>query len=122
MSAWIVSKAHIDALVTGLVRSEIAAPTGLTPDQLGQTLWEENYTSIRARYGDEDSAPPYTHTVLDLPPVVLLKQVHCYDYQSCEHGGWETSEAHAWITALDELLSRSVRTPSPAYSDAPWGI
>lgn len=122
MSAWIVSKEHIDALVTGLVRSGIAAPTGLSPDQLGQALWAENHASVNARYGEEDSAPAYVHAVLDLPPAVLLKQVHCYDYQSCEHGGWETSPANAWITTLDGLLSRVTSDTSPAYRDAPWGI
>lgn len=122
MSAWIVSKAHIDVLVTGLVRSEVVASEGLTPDQLGQALWEENHRSVNYRYGEHTPTPEYRHEAHDVPPVVLAKQVTCYQYQSCEHDGWMESPAKRWTDKLTLLLWARVDQSSPEYDEAPWGI
>lgn len=122
MSAWIVSKAHIDVLVTGLVRSEVVASEGLTPDQLGQALWEENHRSVNYRYGEDTPTPEYRHEAHDVSPVVLLKQIGCYDYQSCEHPGWIDSDAKRWSGKLYLLLAGRVDTHTAEYDEAPWGI
>jgi hypothetical protein len=55
------------------------------------------------------------------PPATIVeiaKAVSCYEYQSCEHDGWETSEAHAFCQALTEALLHSL----PGYDAAPWGF
>lgn len=47
----------------------------------------------------------------------LASGLFCYCYQSCEHEGWETSEAHAFVQAMKDNLLRSL----PGHDAAPWG-
>ena len=55
----------------------------------------------------------------NLHAMVLLKAVHGYEYQSCEHPGWEGSEALAFCRSL----TRALITELPGYSEAPgWEI
>ncbi len=48
----------------------------------------------------------------------LAKAIRCYEYQSCEHAEWESSQAHAICEAL---LSECVEA-LPGYGSAPWGV
>lgn len=106
MSAWIVSRQHIDHIVTAVIRAELVADT---PDNIGRMLWRECLASVAYRYpNDKDGDRPgpvdfrdsdvdtYTWTEqAELEPGVLVSTVKSYRYQSCEHPGWETSEASA---------------------------
>jgi len=130
MSAWIVSKKHIDLLVAA------AGSVGMVPGnphQLGQELWHENHLSVNYRYGEDTLTPPYQFTPepnksIDL--VVVLKNLGCYSYQSCEHTGWETSASFKFceelkarvIAALPKGMTEESVEASPEYSAAPWGI
>lgn len=144
MSAYMVSKAHIDAMLTGATR--YSRPYGLSwyvgherhelrydnLDAIGQMLVDANLRSIHARYPDcrtnPDNTPgpiarywdvPYVHeTRADFSPVELLKAIDCFEYQACEDDDWETSEAHACCAALRHILIRVL----PGYESAPWGI
>ncbi len=117
MSAFLVSKRLIDLLVTavGVGRGDRAAST-----QLGQRLWEENQKSLGARYHDNDPLPPYEFTPFEgsIDPVVVLKQIDCYEYQSCEHDGWISSKAREFCTELRDTMIGQL----PGYDEAPWGI
>ncbi len=102
-------------------------------ERLAQVLWAENVASVAHRYhGDKLSELPgmvpdaeagfeygrheWTH---EQPSwVQVLKACDCYTYQSCEHPGWEGSEAHAIIEALRSKAIRSL----PGYEDAAWEI
>lgn len=56
MSAWIVSKTHIDYLVTALIRAEL---TDKSPDEAGRMLWRECLASVAWRYpNDGDGGRP----------------------------------------------------------------
>ncbi len=146
MSAFVVSKAHIDYMVRaatvlrynhcpltwiwGIEREtgnyeRATLPRGDDSRELevGQMLWDENVASVSFRYPDDDGAgdvysmaPPMMG--LDPEPVQVLKAIQCYEYQSCEHGGWEASEAKAFC---DSLRSRTI-SGLPGYDDAAWGI
>lgn len=139
MSAWIVSKAHIDLLVGAalkyahsvpeLVRynAKLAAklPRGCTPTQLGQILWRENHASIAARYlgeGDPARADAYAFAhpkqALVDDALAVLKSIDCYEYQSCEHEGWEKSGAKLFC----DMLRKEAVQHLPGYDNAPWGI
>jgi hypothetical protein len=103
---------------------------------LGKMLMAENEKSIMYRYPDtqSDGQPlhdrmpgpagydgadyyQYPDTLLDpLDPVSLIKMIHCYEYQSCEHPGWKTSRAKAFC---DALLHRQMQR-LPGYDSAPW--
>ena len=77
-------------------------------------LWEP-YLETRTRLiapGMPRVIPP------PAPTVVIAKQIANYEYQSCEHDSWESSEAHAFCRALAEGLLRSL----PGWEKAPWGI
>lgn len=89
-------------------------------DQLGQMLLNENYASVNYRYSEADEPYEYTHTNhgYTLTPGEVFKAIDNLDYQSCEHPGWRTSEAFAFLTALREQVCRFVDD----YESAPWGF
>ena len=148
MSAWIVDRAHIDLMVTaGLdfsgqhlslrwwwdnpLRSDELTP--LNADAVGRMLWAENLASVAARYpADKSGERPGPSGFRDedvesyrfdsipgrIDPVVVLKSIDCYEYQSCEHKGWRTSEAHAFCDALRKAAIGRLT----GYGDAPWGF
>ena len=127
MSAWIVSKAHIDVLVAAA--QKLAGELAGGPDALGQMLWEENHKSINYRYDKRDSAPRYKfeQPTVELSPAFVLKQIHFYEYQSCEHLAWEGSEAQKFCGELQRGLfhNRVLNTDFTVIGrgdDAPWGI
>lgn len=135
MSAWIVSREHIDALVQGLVESELVV--GVDPTEMGRELWLENVKSIHARYpdtaeNDADYPGPidftkahadeytYTRPAKRLALDSLLKQAECYDYQTCEHPEYEHSTAKEWIDTLtDSLTNAGINSHGDGL---PWGL
>lgn len=81
---------------------------------MGPYVWEpylQSKTRLIARGMPPVIVPPAS-------TVVIAKQIANYEYQSCEHDGWERSEAHAFCLALSDWLLRSL----PGWADAPWGI
>ena len=152
MSAWIVSKRHIDYLVTAMAQY---GTLDSNAHRAGQKLWAENVASVKYRYPNETPAErpgpiykhgvrpwTYTHTPYKkcIDPIELLKQIACYRYQSCEHAGWPDSWAYRATHDLEQrvlsLLPAELQTFVPsswgeeipevyrtdAYDSAPWGI
>ena len=106
----------------------------MDPDQagrVGQMLWDENIRSVQGRYPDCKDKPEnmpgpidevfiYAHSFSshETPnPVQVLKACDCYEYQSCEHEEWSTSQAKAIIDALRRDAWHSL----PGYDAAAWG-
>lgn len=148
MSAWTISENHVRVIVQSLYKYSVlefrAKDIPYSPIKLGQLLWEENYRSVNHRYQGEYETPHYTQgstavcryegtpigTVWEVTrqPIVVLKLVRCYVYQSCEHPTWEASAA----CALTEVLSIVLHTvlgcadgeavKLAAYDAAPWSI
>ena len=148
MSAWMVSKAHIDALI----RVALEGPKDgdkrqwMRPyfqhqelsyrqaNDLGECLTKENLSSIHSRYPDTVTNPentpgpneqywlePYNYRssqARHLTAVEALKAIGCYEYQACEHEEWEQSAAHAFC----QLLQGHIISALPGYETAPWGI
>lgn len=98
---------------------------------LGQMLVNENITSVQYRYRGEavDTLPePIDKTSLldyqyapgrPLTTVEGLVALDGYEYQSCEHPGWVSSEAYAFVNALRSRLIGYL----PGYSEADtWSI
>lgn len=87
------------------------APRVRTLDQLGTLLAEEQRTSVAYRYPNdgpldlpgytESVETPYRHRYVQpfiadgYDPRAVLQALAGYEYQSCEHPGWHTSEARA---------------------------
>lgn len=122
MSAYIVSDATIDALVTFAIGGTWKAWDG-KPQDLGQMLVDENYLSVNYRYrGEEGPAHKYKFHPLTnarkTKAVVILKLCACYEYQACEHPEWEESKARK---VIDRIRNKAINE-LPGYDDAPWGL
>jgi hypothetical protein len=91
-----------------------------TAGRVGAMLLAENRRSVDHRYDEQEWEEPYLFTALPgrPDPVVVLKAINCYRYQSCEHPGWGSSEAFAFCDALRE---RAIGCLS-GYDAAPWEI
>lgn len=91
-----------------------------TAGRVGAMLLAENRRSVDHRYAEEELEEPYLYSrVPGRPdPVVVLKAIACYEYQSCEHPGWRTSEAHAFVRVLESAMVHHL----PGYENAPWEI
>lgn len=127
MSAWIVSKHHIDVIVDGAIRLGLIGLGDAT--KTGRMLTNANKRSIQARYGREDRQAAtvktyfYTTPREQIPDVVLSKQVHCYDYQTCEIWEYEKTTAYKFAQRMERALeARGVSRKSPGYDEAPWGV
>ena len=74
--------------------------------------------------GLQDPPCPFALCAMDpadsftITPVGAIKAAQCYEYQSCEHPEWSTSEAKA----LTERLINEAISNLPGYESAPWGI
>ena len=86
----------------------------------GATLLAENRASVNHRYNEDEFEAPYTLTRYAGPfnPVAIIKAIHCYRYQSCEHPGWKASEAHDLCEALESRMIHEL----PGYDAAPWEV
>jgi hypothetical protein len=135
MSAFLVELAHIDVLVRAGLSTVLPYDTTLqwlddvgdrqelTPATAGRTgamLIAANMASVNYRYTRDDVEPVYLHT--DRPfrpdPVVVLKAIACFEYQSCEPPGWHDSEASSFCVNLRARMIHRL----PGYDDAPWVI
>ena len=96
--------------------------------RLGQLLWDENRLSIEHRYpdtaGDKFEATwgdceygehaPSVHTTIN--PAQVVQSCRCFEYQACEHPGWESSEACAFVRALERSAVSAMLS-----DDLDWG-
>lgn len=129
MSAFIVNHNHINAIVRWACRNYVKSYHGNPSSgwaiagreqETVELLYKENVKSYNHRY-NEDEGPykiVYNPFATDLTPVQVIKACHCLGYQSCEHDGWEDSDAKA---ILDDIEAAAVRA-LPGYEDAEWEI
>jgi hypothetical protein len=98
-------------------------------DFVASELRDENNRSLAARYGDAPvELEPRTQGALDvaafsrLPDAAarVVKAAQCFDYQSCEHQGWDSSRARAWLTALGAAWEQREYAVGD-YARAEWG-
>ncbi len=102
-------------------------------DAAGQMLVTTNLASIHARYPDTIDNPKGTPGPIDqywlreyryeaprrhLTAVEAFKALACYEYQACEHDGWEASRANRFCNEFRECLIATL----PGYSDASWSL
>lgn len=143
MSAWIVSKGHIDCLVQASIAERLTAPH--EANETGRMLWQECFNSVVYRYpndGDGERPGPRDFRDADvddyefrgveapLDDAIVVWQIHCYDYQSCEHPEWETSDARELVLKLEAVIdARHAAEGDSWHYNAPstqgwhpWGI
>ncbi len=147
MSAYMVDRHHIRYLIEAAKSKRIcpygfswrhngqahAMPHGTEGEvKLANMLWSENMRSINYRYPNDTIATmpgpigeSYVFDVTDYPllvwntfdPLQVVKACDCYEYQSCEHPEWETSEAKAFVDHLRHCAPMAMA----AYDKAEWG-
>ena len=105
--------------------------------EIGQMLLAENVKSVMHRYDDCDGSPDSLPGPCDwdytypkhasycgcehlMTPARVFQACDGYEYQSCEHDGWDTSEAKAYIEALQSRAMRCVIAETKDVS--PWCI
>jgi len=141
MSAWVCTDNHIRLIVTGAGRLDLLSKdTDL--NHLTTTLARENVLSVDCRYGEETPKRDVAYSPVDRvdEPAIfkdrmseeellnLHKQVGCYEYQSCEHPGWDNSDAKGLcdrITdAVEEALDMTYEQINEMknYNALPWGV
>ena len=148
MSAFIVSHAHIDALLTfaneqgmreaigeSLYSNLLSTNRDPSWTEIGKVLLRENTRSVLHRYPDctEGDAPGtegetvdnYTFTpflqfdaVRHHEAVWVLKACDCFDYQACETDDYYETVARKIIQAIRNRAISEV----PGYDNAPWTI
>jgi hypothetical protein len=125
MSAFQVSNAHIHVLVAAHARASKYGRIAetMTDDELGQLFIRENMRSMSARYRDsvdevEIAAYHYDPRHRPLSIVEMIKAIHCYTYQACEHDEWTESKAHKFCDRILNSLTHEI----PGYDQAPWGF
>ena len=123
MSAFVVSAAHINYLVSAAVRWTMLDERNA--DATGTTLLTENVKSVDSRYRligqlktatqpfKYRSAAPQT-----ISPVQVLKGILCLEYQSDEHDGWETSAAKKFLSELKDVAISKLE----GYNAVEWSI
>ena len=131
MSAWIVTKKHIDVLMSYAVNVSLKFEFNETEfivskdnaDIIGYRIWQENYRSVNARYHENNETPIYRYDYVGMDPNTILKQLHCYDYQACECDDYDITFARAFVRAMkDSLEANGASDISEEYGAAPWGI
>ena len=127
MSAFVVNDNHISQMLKDAI-SGIREPylrlhhgdESITVDstnveRFGDVLQLENRISVAYRYNEAPDVCDWVSPGLSAlgGPQTLelgarLAAIDCYEYQSCEHGTWETSLAYAFCQALRRKLCRRV--------------
>jgi len=91
-----------------------------TADAVGWMLQDTNVESVNFRYGEGRDLPRYTYRQprQQWSMVEILNAINGYEYQTCEHPGWRSSEARVFCEALRQQCIRAL----PGYDDGPWLI
>lgn len=133
ISWWDTQGTPIRDIPWGEAKHYLRTITDTDADTIGSILVTEQLDSVSRRYPDDalDQLPGYTPdlgkeytfqpTNVRLDHRYVLKAVEGYEYQSCEHPGWDTSEAKAIVeTIKDHAISHIIN--SPEVPDAFWSL
>jgi len=128
MSAFIVSKKTIDAILTyaGDRNMSYYNPDTQTrinirseKNAVGQILYAENYISVNYCYEEKTKITKYQYIrASGIKGIQILKLLHCLEYQSCEHPEYYNGLAHH----INKAIERQTISSLPGYDDADWGF
>ena len=110
MSAYIMSDDSTDLITTAALYMAIDKDEHLRGQDVSDMLRQTNLDSVNYRYRESEVLEPYMFTRVDLAPLrpAQLLQVRAtmasYEYQSCEHPGWATSDAYKLMVNLGEWV------------------
>ena len=110
MSAYIMSLDSTDLITTAVLYMAIDKDRHLSGQEVSDMLRQTNLDSVNYRYNEREVLEPHTFMRADLAPLkpAQLLQVRAtmasYQYQSCEHPGWASSEAYKLWVDLGEWI------------------
>lgn len=136
MSAWVVSKHHIDLLVSSAIERRIflhlpnvAEPVVATlaiADLIGTMLWRENIRSVAYRYNlcGKDEEAGYLRELAayrfrqytGVRAAAASAALACYDYQSCECPDYRATVAAHFVDVMLAAIG-----PCETGNE-PWGF
>lgn len=96
--------------------------SGSETDLIGAVLLAQNVVSVNYRYShhEPEEMPVYTYRTVSfdrIDPLVVLKSVHCLQYQSCETDDYD----HTFAAAVLRVIMSAAIAALPGYGAAPWG-
>jgi hypothetical protein len=127
MSAFIVEKSTIDAIVTHVSlnrddRERILTWFGVkAEDELGQALWSLNVDAFNARYPKDGAQyQSYQYGFKHVRPVHAYKALECLIYQ-CSEGNVPETATYKNLERLLALIGNRIISSLPEYDAARWG-
>ena len=125
MSAYLMSDYEFSVLGEALQDERKNDPR--KAKDFAKILFAENIKSLEYRY--PNSGPEYESNrfyfdkqalsgLLVLGALELIKGIHCYRYQSCEHKEWDESEAKKLVDRLESFYIGKL----PGYGELTWGL
>lgn len=134
MSAYVVSDAHINAIVAfcagqargdwpgaGLIMQDLSRFLQFnTANELGEALLAANVASVNYRYKEQGGVPVFQYKPQKVPSAVeVLKLLDCLEYQSCERPDYLDKEGAFWLL---QAIRRAAIRVLPGYEEAQRSI
>ena len=127
MSAYVVSNETINCLVNGMIDHRVIGR--IDAEMVGQMLLDQNQRSVNYRYSESNQAPKFKFerkgdmfggVLIDVKAVYSDSDIYgciqCWEYQSCENPGHDTSTAWMYVERLErEIIEKK-------FPDYPWGL
>lgn len=126
MSAFLVHKSHVAAIVSWYLRPNRSYGRYTAEDapRLCGLLYAQNVRSVNHRYSDATPDEPEVFTQRDLQcaprlsAIATLKACHSLAYQSCETDDWRETEARQLLDSIEYAAISSIE----GYNEAAWSI
>ena len=125
MSAYIVDNKHIDVIVSYCsgygdsgawvrLKNEYFYLNHQNAGRIAYELYKQNVLSVNSRYSNNNSDELYSfnyipNTKNDYTIADIAKAIDSLEYQSCEHAGWEASDAKFILQQMRKHLLRSLK-------------
>lgn len=120
MSAYIVDKKTIDRVVTYMTERDSFMEFGvISPDEMGQSLWQLNTDSVNSRYNEANVCDVYKYSRTPTTAVQTLKSLVCLMYQSCEEDCYK-KELYLLLVKLKNQIAIDICYDLPEYDAAEW--
>lgn len=138
MSAWVVSKHHIDLLVSAAIERQIPVKflnidvtetaTEENANAIGKMLLAENIRSVVYRYNlagtkealqyERDLNAYEASRYQSVRPSAAACAANCFDYQACECPDYQDTPAAFFVRQLKAVVGDNPK----GYDSEPWGF
>lgn len=125
MSAYVVSRRTIDAIVCAAQKLDAPPLNGIDPktqpNELGTYLLNTNIDAVNERYGENRAHEQYWYTVSAYNNVTMFGCIQCYDYQTSELHDYDKIQLPIWLKNMENQLGSRKEFEAQGLK-VPWGI